>query len=78
MRSFIPGILSSKIMYALPLVGSIWELAGYKETEPMKYCFVKNDINKLQSIHRESALLMLPPCSGIDNISSEIIMREVN
>ena len=60
LRGFIPGMFTSKILYALPLVGSMWALGGYKEREPQKSAFTKSDLQKMQSLQRQAALLLQP------------------
>ena len=77
MKSLIPGILTSKISYALPLIGSVWGFEGYQPQEPMKLCFTKNDLQSIQSIQRQAALLMLPPPNGIDHRSTESVLKTV-
>ena len=77
MKSLIPGILISKISYALPLIGSIWGFGGYRSQEPMKLCFTKNDLQRIQSIQRQAALLMLPTSIGIDHRLTESVLRDV-
>ena len=77
MRMLIPGILLSKIQYALPLVGSMWGISGYSVSEPMKICFTKADLYKIQSIQRQAAILMLPPSNGLDLRSTESVLDEV-
>ena len=50
MRTLIPGIFTSKMTYALPLIGSTWGFSGYRSSEPVKICFTKCNINRLQSL----------------------------
>ena len=77
MRTLIPGIFTSKMTYALPLIGSTWGFSGYRSSEPVKICFTKCDINKLQSLQRQAALLLLPPTSGLDLRSTESVLCDV-
>ena len=77
MRVLIPGIFTSKLTYALPLIGSTWGFAGYRSSEPMKTCFTKHDINTLQSLQRQAALLLLPPSTGLDLRSTESVIQDV-
>ena len=77
MKSLIPGILTSKISHALPLIGSLWGFGGYRSQEPMKLSFTKNDLHSIQSIQRQAALLLLPRPTGIDHRSTENVLREV-
>lgn len=48
LRSFIPALIISKIRYALPVYGCLWDLGGYQPHEPKKINFTKHNISKLQ------------------------------
>ena len=61
LQSFIPAMLTSKILYALPLVGSVWSLNEYSDREPNKTAFTKSHLQKMQSLQRQAALLLRPP-----------------
>ena len=61
MKSFVPAMIISRILYALPLTGSLWGIGGYSTNEPQKTCFRKQDIIRLQTIQRSALLLTLPP-----------------
>ena len=60
LKGFIPALFTSKILYALPLVGSLWGLSGYKEREAQKVAYTKSDNQRLQSLQRQAALLLQP------------------
>merc|ERR1712082_118892 len=61
MKAFLPAMISSKIRYALPLIGSVWGLGGYSAQEPQKVAFTKHDMTRLQSIQRSAIMMTLPP-----------------
>ena len=58
MKEFIPGIFTSRLRYALPLIGSVWGIDSHMCREPHKYSFTKNDLLALQSLQRQIALLV--------------------
>ena len=60
MCGFIPGLFTSKLMYGLPLISSVWSIAGYADKEPQKHSFKKKDILKLQALQNQAALLLQP------------------
>ena len=57
LKIFVPGMILSKMYYALPLIGSLWGLGGYCDQEPNKSSFTKNDLHQLHSINRSSAII---------------------
>ena len=61
MKTFVPAMITSKLRYALPLIGSMWGLGGYCNQEPQKTSFRKQDITRLQSIQRTALIMTLPP-----------------
>lgn len=77
MKEFIPGIFTSRLRYALPLVGSIWGTQSYVHKEPHKYSFIKSDLHDLQSLQRKAALLVTDkPAHHLQ--STEVILKEVD
>ena len=58
MKSFIPGLFTSKLLYALPLVSSVWNLSLYTGQEPNKLAFTKGDMARLQSLQNQAAKLL--------------------
>ena len=65
MKSFVPAMITSRVLYALPLTGSLWGIGGYSTQEPQKTCFRKQDIIRLQTIQRAALLLTLPPSQNL-------------
>ena len=78
MLSFIPALFTSKIRYALPLIGSMWGLGGYTTQEPQKVAFTKNDITRLQSLQRSAATLALPHDPDRYKQSTATLLSEVS
>ena len=76
MRQFIPGLFTSKLRYALPLVGTIWGLQYYTGREPVKYAMTKADLQSLQTLQRQAAILLSPPPSKPDLRSTRSILEE--
>ena len=60
MRSFIPGIFTSKVLYALPLIGNVLGLSKYAECEFKRTTFTRQDLDRLQSLQHQPALLVSP------------------
>ena len=61
MKTFVPGLFLSKLTYALPVFATIWGLSEYTETEHKKISCTKEHMLKLQTLHRQAALLLCPP-----------------
>ena len=76
LRSFVPAMFTSKLLYALPLVGRMWGLSGYTEHEPHKYAFTLAHLSKLQSLQRQAALLLLPPDPTVSNIPTYDLLAQ--
>ena len=66
LKSIIPGIFGSKLSYAMPAYWVVSGLTGYRSYEPNKITTTKQDVIKLQTQQRQSALLLLPEVHGID------------
>ena len=77
MRQFIPGLFTSKLRYALPLVGTIWGIQYYTSREPTKYAMTKADLMTLQTLQRQAAILINPPTHTPDHRSTSSILDEV-
>ena len=59
------GILISNMQFALPLIGRMWNISGYRDTEAMKLCFTKHNLHSIKTIQRQAGILMLPSVDGI-------------
>ena len=46
MKGFTYGLFMSKLLYGLPLVSSLWSIAGYADHEPRKHSPRLNDLLK--------------------------------
>ena len=77
MRSFVPAMFTSKILYALPLIASIWGLTQYAEIEPHKFSFTKHEIGRLQTLQRQAALLLCPAHHQDQPIPTTELLDEV-
>ena len=78
MRSFVPAIFSSKLAYALPLIGNVWGNAKYAEMEFKKSTFTRQDLDKLQSLQRQAALLLCPPDPQYSTIPTSQVLLDIN
>ena len=58
MQQFVAGIFTSKLRYALPLIGTIWGTPTYNQRELNKYSFTKTDLLALQSLQRQAAQIV--------------------
>ena len=60
MKTLVPGIFSSKLMYALQLTSSIWGINEYVEQDLNKISCPKQTMLKLQSCQRKALALLVP------------------
>ncbi len=60
MKSLVPGMFSSKLMYAIQLTSSIWGISDYSEQELNRLSCPKGILAKLQSAQRQVAALLCP------------------
>ena len=78
MRGFIPGLFTSKLLYALPLTSSVWGIYGYAEQERQHLACTKQDMHKLQSLQRQAALLLVDQTTLQLHHPTEEILQSVN
>ena len=60
LKSLIPGMFTSKILYCLQLTGSVFGLSILDEHELMKLSCPKSILLKLQSCQRQALAMMIP------------------
>ena len=78
MRHFVPAMFSSKLAYALPLIGNVWGTAKYAENEFKKSTFTRQDLEKLQSLQRQAALLLRPPDPQYSTVPTSQVLQDIN
>ena len=78
LKSLIPGMFTSKLIYALQLTASIWGLPSYGETELNKQSCPRGTMLKLQTAQRRAAALLCPN-TPIDHLTpTSLILQEAN
>ena len=76
MSTFVDGMFTSKLLYALPLVGNVWGLVKYAEQEHYKTAYTKQHLGKLQSLQRQAALLMQPEHQTIPPTPTSLVLEQ--
>ena len=78
MRSLVPGMFMSKLIYATQLTSSVWGLSEYGEHELNKLSCPKEVILKLQSAQRQAASLLCPDLHVDQQVPTARVLHEAN
>ena len=78
MKSLVPGMFHSKLMYGLQLTSSIWGLSSYGEHELAKLSCPRGTLTKLQSAQRQVAALLCPHIHLDYSISTSYVLLQAN
>lgn len=78
MKSLVPGMFLSKLMYASQLTSSIWGLSSYGEHELNKLSCPRGTLAKLQTAQRQAVALLCPDIHLDYQTPTSYVLQQAN
>ena len=78
MKSLVPGMFMSKLMYGSQLTSSIWGLSSYGEHELNKLSCPRGTMAKLQTAQRQAAALLCPHIALDYHTPTSHVLQQAN